>query len=584
VERPPASPDEAQAPPPHAATTSHEIEAAREEAASQAEPASEEPASEEPASEKPGPAAAPLIVLEPLDQEPQRPLAAIDVGSNSIRLIIAEGPHNGQYRVLDDEKETTRLGSNLQSTGRLDPESIERSLKALRRMKEIAAGYQVRQLRAIATCAVREATNGPEFCERVRDEVGLDLEVVSDKEEARLAYHSVRHHFDLTDRDVIVADIGGGSTEIVAASAGVIEAIVSTPLGAVRLGEQFHTAERLARPDLARLCKHIDHVLKERVGKPPFVPHLLIGTGGTFTTLATMLAGLKRQTDIPLKGYPVRRDEVAHLLDHVAKNSLKARKAMHGLSPDRADIIVAGLAVVDRLLSYFRVNRLQIHTGGVRDGLLLKMVGEFGSQPHAGILQREAALERFASACGVDLPHSRHVAKLAGQIYDQLRPVFQLPEHDRGLLEASAILQDVGYLINYEDHHKHSYHLILNSDLPGFEPQDLQVLANVARYHRGSVPKRKHGPFAALSPPQQLRVKRLAALLRVAGGLDRSHSQQVESVVVQADSGVLEFLLQAPRNPELDIWGARRRATMFEKVFDRKIAFLWSDAAPDQRP
>ena len=243
--------------------------------------------------------------------------------------------------------------------------------------------------------------------------------------------------------------------------------------------------------------------------------------------------------------------------------TLKARRSVPGLSPDRMDIIVAGLTVIDRLLSYFRTNRLQVHTGGVRDGLLLTMVEKSGTPT----VDRETAVLRLAGACGVNIAHSQKVAQLAGRLFDQLTPVGQWPPTDRSLLETAAMLQDVGYLINYEDHHKHSYHLILNSDLPGFRPQELQLMANLARYHRGAEPKRKHRNFTQLSPEEQRRVRQLTSLLRVAGGLDRSHTQQVEDVTVEVEATCIKLWVHAASEPELDLWGARRRSEMFEEVF-----------------
>ena len=234
--------------------------------------------------------------------------------------------------------------------------------------------------------------------------------------------------------------------------------------------------------------------------------------------------------------------------------SPKARRAVPGLSPDRADIIVPGLAIIDALMRRFKVNVLQVHDRGVRDGLLLTMIdsslGNTSDDPH----DRETAIERFAANCGVDLPHGRQVARLAGLIFAQLIDEFQLDPAAQPLLEAAARLQDVGYLINYEPHHKHSYHLILSSRLPGFQPRELELIANIARYHRGSAPKRKHVNFIQLSPANQLLVRQMAAILRLAGGFDRSHTQQVQAVIVCRDSEGLEMRVVAPELPEVDIW------------------------------
>lgn len=504
-------------------------------------------------------------------------LAAIDIGTNSIRLIVAEAQRGSQYRVLDDEKETTRLGAELSSTGRLPPAAVEQSLEALRRMKQIVDGYQVNQLRVIGTCALREAADGPEFCRRARDEIGLEIEVISAKTEAHLAFLSVCRSFDLRGKNVAVADIGGGSTEIVLASGTFMETVCPTPLGAVRLTEMFGQGQMLDDATFQAMVRHIDEVLVERT-KKVLRPHLVIGSGGTFTTLAEMVLAEQGQSGLPLRGYEVRRADITHLLDALRKMSPKARRGVTGLSPDRADIIVAGIAIIERIMRRFKVNTVQVHDRGVRDGLLLTMIDDSLGAPSANTNDQEAAIERLSAACGCDLDHGRQVARLAGLMFSQLIDHFQLNVEDRRLLEAAARLQDVGYLINYEGHHKHSYHLILNSRLAGFNPLELELLANIARYHRGSLPKKKHLPFQQLSPRDQQRVWQMAGILRVAGGLDRSNTQRVKAVVVTVDKTNVRIDAVADENPEVDIWAARRRTEMFDKAFDRTVAIEWLDS------
>jgi exopolyphosphatase / guanosine-5'-triphosphate,3'-diphosphate pyrophosphatase len=505
-------------------------------------------------------------------------LAAIDIGTNSIRLIVAEPLRGGNYRILDEEKESTRLGEQLGITGRLDPAAIEKSLAALRRMKQIAEAFQITELKTIATCAVREATNGEEFCRRAREELGLEIEVIGAEQEALLAFSSVQRAFDLSGKHVAVVDIGGGSTEIVLAFGNLVEAVYTTQLGAVRLSEAFpNTASAEGYSDLVDA---IDRQLRKHTKNPVFVPHLLFGSGGTFTSLAAMVMAAKGQNGMPVRGYHVSRADVRHLLERLRKMPLKLRASVAGLSPDRADIIVAGLAIIDRTMDRFEVNSVQIHNRGVRDGLLLTMIdrslGTSVEKPH----DRDTALERLAASCGCEMPHSRHVAHLAGSIFAQMAEHYRLNPLDQPLLEAAAKLQDVGYLINYDQHHKHSYHLILHSRLEGFQPNELEIIANVARYHRGAVPKRKHANFRQLSAGDQNRVRQMAAILRVAGGLDRSNTRQVTDVAVQFDrKHEIMLKLAAAQYPEVDIWGARKRGKLFEKVFNTRLAVEWADAA-----
>ena len=509
-------------------------------------------------------------------------LGAIDIGSNSVRLMVAEALRGGTYRILDEEREPTRLGKSVSAKGQLDAESMERTIQALRTFKEIAAGYQVTTLRTIATCAVREARNGPDFCRRVRDEVGLEVEVISGEREARLAFASVQRAFDLTGKNVIVADIGGGSTEIVFGTGNLIEAIFSTPLGAVRLTEQFGLGEGAAAEDfakgVARMEDEIADCLKKRTTKPLFAPHVLVGCGGTFTTLAELLMATKREVDIPVAGYKASHAEVRHLLDRLRKMPLRARRGMAGMTPDRADIIIAGLSIVDSLMKRFRVNQLLIHTRGVRDGLIREMIDEAVGGPDDDPAVRDAAIEKLAAACSGELEHGRAVAALAGRIYEQLAEPLSLAAGDRQLLEWAARLQDVGYVINYDQHHKHSYHLIRNSRLPGIRAHDLEVIANVARYHRGALPKRKHENLSRLSAEDQVRVQHMAAILRLAGGLDRSRSQQVKDVAARQETDRVVLTVTADQEPQVDIWGAERRTELFEKVFGLPVTITWAGA------
>ncbi len=512
-------------------------------------------------------------------------LAAIDIGSNSVRLFVAEALRGGTYRILDEEREPTRLGRSVSSEGRLDDESMDRTVAALKTFKEIAAGYQVTALRTIATCAVRESRNGPEFCRRVREEVGLEVEVISGEREARLAFASVQHAFDLTNRNVIVADIGGGSTEIVFATGNLIESIFSTPLGAVRLTEQCGLGEAADAADFQRGLGELDEaiasVLKKQTTRPLFAPHFLVGCGGTFTTLAELVMASKRDADVPVAGYRVSHAELRHLLERLTKMPLRARRSMAGMTPDRADIIIAGLSIVDALMKRFRVNTLAVHTRGVRDGLVREMIDEVEVPSPTGdeAAQRESAIERLAAACSGELEHGRAVATLAGRIFEQLAEPLELPPGDRLLLECAARLQDVGYVINYDQHHKHSYHLIRNSRLPGLRPHDVELVANVARYHRGALPKRKHKNLTRLSSDDQRRVQRLAGILRLAGGLDRSRTPQVRDVRLTIDDGGIRLDAVADQEPQTDIWGAQRRTELFEKAFGMPVEVGWAAKA-----
>jgi exopolyphosphatase/guanosine-5'-triphosphate,3'-diphosphate pyrophosphatase len=351
----------------------------------------------------------------------------------------------------------------------------------------------------------------------------------------------------------------------------------------VRLTERFGLGEAAEPVDVergrARLEGEVAEVLKKRTARPLFAPHFLVGCGGTFTTLADLMMAAKRQGELPVAGYRVSQAEVRHLLDRLVKMPVRERRTLPGMMPDRADIIVAGLTIVAALMKRYRVNTLMVHTRGVRDGLLREMIDDsLGPRDEDEHRQRELAIERLAAACSGELEHGRAVAALAGRIFEQLVEPFGLPPGDRLLLECAARLQDVGYVINYDQHHKHSYHLIRNSRLPGIRAHDLELVANVARYHRGADPKRKHANLARLSSQEQQRVLRMAAILRLAGGLDRSRTQQVRDAVVRVREDGVRVEAVSDEDPQVDLWGAKRRVALFEKVFGVSIDVTWAGA------
>jgi exopolyphosphatase/guanosine-5'-triphosphate,3'-diphosphate pyrophosphatase len=303
---------------------------------------------------------------------------------------------------------------------------------------------------------------------------------------------------------------------------------------------------------------------------------MLFGTGGTFTALAAIIMARQGQAGQPLWGFRVTRAQIRHLVADLAQMTMERRGKVTGLNPNRADIIVAGLAVIERIMRYLRVNVVQVHTRGIRDGLLLTMIQQ-GPPSSVPAAERRAAVEEFAKNCGVDLPHARQVARIAGSLWEQLSGPLGLKPEDRELIEAASLVANVGYLINFEGHHKHSYHLILNSELPGFERRQLQLLANVARYHRGSHPKKKHDQYCELVPDDQRRVATLAAILRLALALDRTHQQHVADVRTRVTDSRVLITVDSQGDTEVDLWAAERKVELFEKVFGREVRFSARD-------
>ncbi len=517
----------------------------------------------------------------PGGQPPLPRLAAIDIGTNSIRLAVVEVDADGSYRLLDEDREMTRLGRGLYSSGHLGEGPMEQSLQALGKMKAIADGFGVAELRAIATSAVREASNGRDFVREAWRRHRLRIEVVPAEEEARLAFRSVTRHYDLDDRLTAIVDIGGGSAEVVLAAGGLVEQVVSLPLGAVRLTERFGKSDPLRPKHWKALRRAIDQAIKDAIGKPPFAAPLMIGSGGTFTNLAEMAQAERDGKVTNARDYALSRAEVKRTLDRLRETPLDARRRIPGLNPARADIILAGVAVVSRLTKWLGTQRVMVNDRGVRDGVLLSMIDERGGTPApAKDLQpdRLEAVRRFARKCRSNERHCEHVAALAAEMFDALRDAYALPPNGRDILRAAALLHDIGYLINHEEHHKHAYHLIMHADLRGFSKREVELIANVARYHRRAVPKKAHANFAGLEKGERRLVRRLAGILRVADGLDRAHGQVVAGVRCRVGDGWMRILVTAAHDPLIELEDARRKAGLFEKAFETQVSLSWPRA------
>jgi exopolyphosphatase/guanosine-5'-triphosphate,3'-diphosphate pyrophosphatase len=507
----------------------------------------------------------------PLPETRER-LAAIDVGSNSIRLLVAEyGPHSG-ITVIDEVKEQPRLAGGVAQTGRLDPAAMDRAVAALTRMHGVAERRGVSRIAAVATSAVREATNGEEFVRRVKEEVGLDLRIIDAETEAALSYRSVAHHFPLEGGRTVIADIGGGSLELISAVDGLIEHTVSLPFGAVRLTELHLADQSEQRRAVKKLRAYLGRQFRRRLPLRDWGAPTLIGSGGSFTNLGRMTAvrrGLSAAD--PVHGAAVTIAEIEHLLDLLTGMSPENRAQVEGLNPQRADIILAGLAVTAELIERIEARELKISAFGLREGLLLEMAGP-DTAPAA--VEPLRLIREFAERCHSDRRHGEHVRLLALNLFDLLADKLDAAEEERGILEAAALLHDVGQLVSYRSHHKHSYQLIMHGERLPFSPRERQLVALVARYHRRRGPRKRHEAFGKLPKPDRGIVQRLAGMLRVAEGLDRGHTANVEKVTVELCPTRLT-VRAVPRfagaDLSLECWGAQEQADVLGKVLARDV-------------
>jgi exopolyphosphatase/guanosine-5'-triphosphate,3'-diphosphate pyrophosphatase len=526
----------------------------------------------------PGKAATPNANLGQRAESTVR-LAAIDIGSNSIRQIVADVSRDGEIRIVDEMKAAPRLGSGLDKSGRLNEAAMRHAFEAIDRMATLARHLGAERVEAVATSAVREAENGAPFLDRVRRRANIPVRVLHGDDEARLGFRSALAHFDLGVGRAVVVDIGGGSAELALSADGLIDRLISLPFGAIRLTEQF-LGGRPRRKQMRKLRAHVREAIRKVLPVKDWRGAQLIGSGGTFTNLGAMF--LARQ-GVPyvgrVHGTQVSREDVEHIIDMLQELTPEERGSVAGLNPARADIILGGLVVGAEIMARLESRRLTISGYGIREGLLLEMARVTPKPADPGEA-RERSVLSFAERCHYEVMHSHHVRDLALQLFDAIGSRLGCDSADRRILSDAALLHDVGYHINYENHHKHSYHLIVHADLLGISPEEQVAIAHVARYHRGAPPKRSHEAYMQLDRGWQRRVRRLSALLRVADGFDRGHASAVKKIKVRWGERALR-LTPVPsskvRNLRLELWGASRKAALLAKVSGSTVEVV----APD---
>jgi exopolyphosphatase/guanosine-5'-triphosphate,3'-diphosphate pyrophosphatase len=508
-----------------------------------------------------------------------RRVAAIDIGSNSIRQIVADVSAEGAIQVVDEMKAAPRLAAGLGSSGALADTSIRAALEALERMATLARQLGAERIDAVATSAVREASNATSFIADITRVTGLKVRVLDGEEEARLSFRSAVAHFDMGVGRTVVMDIGGGSLELALTAEGVIERLGSLPLGAIRLTESYFS-KGITPKAVRRMRREICELLSDEIPRRDWRGAQLIGSGGTFTNLAGIY--LARQgilTARSVHAAHIPRADLEHILDMLSDMSADERRAVPGLNPERADIIVAGIAVAAEVLRRLESREIVVSRYGIREGLLLEAARVAPTIADPGEARARSVTE-FASRCHVEQPHSSHVQKLALILFDAIGERLGCTKADRDALADAALLHDCGYHISYERHHKHSYHLILHADLLGLAPSEQVVIANVARYHRGNPPRRKQRNFGMLDKSLRRRIRRLSAILRVADGLDRGHVAAVADLKVRWVQRALRITPVASRSKasmRLEMWGASRKSGLLARVAGVPVEIVGPD-------
>ncbi|MCB2205444.1 Ppx/GppA family phosphatase [bacterium] len=510
-----------------------------------------------------------------------RKLAAIDLGTNSFHLVIADIKSNGKFTMLGKDKEVVRLGEGMTDMKHLGEEAMDRAVDTLRRFSLIAQTHGA-PIRAVATSAVREALNRDEFLRRVRDELQIEIEVVSGYEEARLIYLGVLQALPVYKESTLLVDIGGGSTEFLVGEEGSVHYANSLKLGAVRLTRRYFSGKTLKNKDIdacrAHLIGALDPVVRAIKNRPLTA---VVGSSGTILNVAGMILAARGEEFNQDEGnVTIEKKDLKRITsDVLSRKTVGLRRAIPGLDPARADIIVAGILILEQVFEQLKLDTMVTSKYALREGILLdtlqKLVGEERSVNHLTDI-RKASIYHLAESCHYEARHAATVRKNALALFDQLRELHELGHTDREYLEAAAVLHDIGYHISHSQHHKHSYYIIRHSELMGFTDREIEIVANIARYHRKSHPRSKHEGFPRLVEEDQTRVRKLSAMLRIADGLDRRHRDIFASVLCEIGKKHVTISLGLKRDTDysIEVWGAERRKELFEEVFSRKVSIM----------
>jgi exopolyphosphatase/guanosine-5'-triphosphate,3'-diphosphate pyrophosphatase len=490
-------------------------------------------------------------------------------------MIVVRIRPDLSFEVIDREKEMVRLGSGGLGGKALTNEAMAAALQAFSRFRRLAESHQVEEILAAATSAVREAENGGEFLAAVERETGIKPQVISGIEEARLIHLAAVYGVDVAGASAVVVDIGGGSVEITHGAGTSLRAAKSFKLGVIRLTERFVHSDPLSRRDERKLVRHID----EQIGKTlREIRHAgfdrVIGTSGTILSLGTVASAERRRATDEVRNLRVPAKQIHRLRKDITSRSITERMKLPGLDPRRADLIVSGAVLLDTVLRQLEAGEITLCDFALREGLVLdyiqrnrKHIAQAGQYPD---VRRRSVIE-LAERCSYWPEHAHQIARLSLSVFDQTRSVHGLTDREREWLEFAALLHDIGTHISYPRHHKHSYYLIKNGDLRGFEPQEAEIIALIARYHRKTRPRKTHPAFRGLGPKKQTAVRTLAAMLRFAETLDRSHAQAVSAVELHNRGGEYLVKLRTSGDAELELWAAQRQIQPLERALGKPI-------------
>lgn len=505
-------------------------------------------------------------------------LGVLDIGSNSIHMVLAELGRDRSFEVLGRNKDMTRLGDGTLQTGVIEPEKMERGLEVVRQFIALGKNRGAQRIIAFATAAIREASNGGEFLDRIQRETGVKASVVSGDEESRLIFLAARHFADLSGKSSLILDVGGGSVEVIVGNDRGMTFSRSLKLGVARLKDLFLPKCPPSKGDHERLHRHLRETLSSTLAEVRRLsPTRLVGTSGTLINLGAMIS--EERDDRPLvgaTGFQYDEDDLKDLHERLAEADPKELSEIKGLDPDRKDLVLPGACLLLEVLRATKLDEVALCDRGIRDGVILDYM-----ERNARKLEMEAMVPnvrmrtvlQLLARCETSEKHARQTGRLARLLFEQLPLQRELHPAAAELLEYSAILHDIGYHIGYEAHHRHGWYLIKNSEMPGFSPEEVDTMAAVVRYHRKRPPRRRDPELRNLGPRERRTVNVLTAVLRVADSLDRSHFSVVEGVRAVVRPKRVTLRLSTRDDPAIELWAARQKAGMLEEVLEREIVF-----------
>ena len=509
-------------------------------------------------------------------------LAAIDIGSNSIKLIVVDAAASDSFAVLAREKEVVRLGHETLTNRRLSPEAIERAITCIQRFKTAAEVRQSEEIVAVATASVREANNASQFIKQVEKATGIRVDILSGVEEARLIGLAASRGFANRGATNMNIDIGGGSTEISLFRDNTPISLFSVRVGAVRLTERYLKSDPPKPKQVESLKAEIYAAFQRPARELRNAKwQQASGTSGTIQAIgATLRADSTSNGDS--KDLPAQPTEAEVPLSRLAQlNSTlitldqNERRGLRGINSQRAEIIIAGGYILETAMRALGINSLRTCDWSLREGVIIDYLQE--REDEAGPLipdfadQKLRAVHAVGRRFGYEETHARQVARLSEQIFDCLSEIEQLSRHQRTLMLAGALLHDIGYHIAHEAHQRHALYLIQNSELTGFSEVERAVIANIARYHRGSAPKERHEEYAALNSADRDSVNKLGGIVRLADALDRSHDSRILSINCRVGSNVVHFELESLSDCDNELVEAERKKDLFEESFQRRL-------------